>query len=170
VQLSIRGQNEFDISPNQTAMTLLDFKLSEGIGARPGFYHLFVRFEGGPDLVSYAWVEVRNPGQPEIDKHKGVHPEVIYADGALDFDLNRDIAVVYGTDCPGWEVESAWLIYQTLESATGRPVRMFQLNDLPEELPQSGSRSRWVRQSRVRSSARLWTNRRCGARRAKPMC
>ena len=38
-----------------------------------------------------------------------------------------------------WDVESAWLLYQTLEAATGRPVAIYQLNDLPEDLRKTGS-------------------------------
>src|SRR5207253_970524 len=52
------------------------------------------------------------------------------------------IAIVYA-DKPDsgnrWDVESAWLIYQTLESATGRKVDIYQLNDLPDDVRKSGN-------------------------------
>ena len=71
-----------------------------------------------------------------------MHPDVKYADGALDYNFNRDLAIVYAAGRENesrWDVESAWLIYQTLESATGRPVAIFQLNDLPSEPRKSGN-------------------------------
>ncbi len=36
------------------------------------------------------------------------------------------------------ELEAAWVIYQTLESATGRVVDIFQSNDLPEDVRRRG--------------------------------
>jgi len=102
--------------------------------APPGFYHVFARIDAGDAGVSYGWQEIRKPAAPAIDKEHGVHPEVTYDAGALDYDFNRSLAVVYGKDATGWEVESAWLLYQTLESATGRPVKIYQLNDLPPQL------------------------------------
>ncbi len=39
-----------------------------------------------------------------------------------------------------WDSGSAWLIYQTLEAATGRPVTpIYQMKDLPDSLKKSGN-------------------------------
>ncbi|HYO07897.1 MAG TPA: hypothetical protein VER17_02920 [Tepidisphaeraceae bacterium] len=85
-------------------------------------------------------MELRKPGAPRIDAGgDGAHPEVAHLPGALGFNFNRDLAVVYGTDATGWEVESAWLLYQTLESATGRPTKIFQLDQLPPDLRTGGN-------------------------------
>ncbi len=138
ISVSISGPDRFEIAPKQVATAQLSVALPGD--AKPGFYHCFVRFDAGEGLVSYAWVEIRNPGPAQFEEgDKGVHPEVKYGDRALDFDFNRDLAVVYGEKATGWEVESAWLLYQTLESATGRPVKIFQYNDLPDALRESGN-------------------------------
>jgi hypothetical protein len=138
VSVSLNGPDHFNIAPKQVATAELNVALPAD--AKAGFYHVFVRFDAGEGLVSYAWVEVRNPGPPHFEEgDKGVHPEVKYGEGALDFDFNRDLAVVYGEQATGWEVESAWLLYQTLESATGRPVKIFQYSDLPDALRESGN-------------------------------
>jgi hypothetical protein len=85
--------------------------------AQPGFYHVFLRLEGDGGSVTYAWAEVRNPGQPE---------------GAT-FNLNRPIAVVYGKDCPIIELEAAHMLAATIESASGRPVGLYSAQDLPTD-------------------------------------
>ncbi len=122
--LSVSPQN-ITIEPKQNAVVQLNTAMPAD--AQPGFYHVFVRFDAGENLVSYAWIEIRKPGEPKIDSPPA------------DFSFNRDIGVVYGANATGWEVESAWLIYQTLEAATGRPVKIFQLNDLPPEARKSGA-------------------------------
>jgi hypothetical protein len=58
---------------------------------------------------------------------------VTYGPGALDFDFNRPLTVVYPTDAAPLDVESAWTLFITLESATGRPVEIYQANDLPKD-------------------------------------
>jgi hypothetical protein len=137
IDVTIRGQKEYDLQPNQRQTAELVANIPQS--ALPGFYHVFARIDGGDAGVTYAWQEIQKPGAPRIDKQQGVHPEVHYANGALDYDFNRKLAVVYGTHASGWEVESAWLLYQTLESATGRPVKIFQMNDLPDELKTRGN-------------------------------
>jgi len=135
--------------------------------ALPGFYEAFVRLDYGKDLCSYAWVEIRKPGAPQFDKGKGFNPEVTYADGALDYDLNRDIAVVYpdGREKDSrWDMESAWLIAQTLESASGRPVKIFQRKDLPPDLAKTGNlimvdMPGWNGSTQPTAGAKSWVHR-----------
>jgi hypothetical protein len=141
--LELKSYPKITIEPGKVEQVDFDFRLTEGDKAMPGFYHAFVRFEGENGIVSYAWVELRKQGPIKIDKEKGVHPEVTYSGDALDYDFNRDIAIVYADEAKDqanrWDVESAWLLYQTLESATGRPVKIFQLKDLPEGLRRNGN-------------------------------
>jgi hypothetical protein len=107
----------------------------------PGFYHFFARLDAGERGLAYAWTVVAKQNLPKIDGNPwevAVHPEVKYQPGATSYNFNWDLAVVYGNDASGWEVESAWLLYQTLEAATGHLTAIYQLNDLPQYLRDSG--------------------------------
>ena len=141
VEASLAGRQEFRMPPGQQRDIAINFKLPDG--ALPGFYHLFLRLEFGEGKVAYGWAQVRKHGPLKIEKEKATYPhDVTYSNGALDYDFNRDLAVVYAAgraDESRWDVESAWLIYQTLEAATGRPVGIYQLDDLPDDLRQSGN-------------------------------
>lgn len=97
----------------------------------PGFYYAFVRFETKDGLVAYAPVEFRRIGQPTFDK--STHPDVAASSDAFNLDLTKPTAVVYGDDCPIPELEAAWVVYQTLESACGRRVLIFTARELPKE-------------------------------------
>jgi hypothetical protein len=76
---------------------------------------VFLRLQGDRALLRYAWGEVRKTGQPE---------------GAA-FDVNRPIAVVYGENAPNIEMEAAYLLAATIESASGRPVALYSSQDIP---------------------------------------
>ncbi|MEA2708593.1 MAG: hypothetical protein QOF78_1194, partial [Phycisphaerales bacterium] len=145
VEARMSGKPEFRMPPGQQKDTVINFKLPPD--SPPGFYHLFLRLEFGDDAdkkIGYGWAQVRKRGPLKIEKEKATypHPEVTYSADALDYDFSRDLAVVYAAgrdDDSRWDLESAWLIYQTLESATGRPVGIYQLNDLPDDLRKSGN-------------------------------
>jgi hypothetical protein len=134
VEATIRRSGKMSFSPG-TAAFAVEIKLTDGDTAPSGFYYVFARMETEDGQSSYGWIEGRRTGALKIDKRDlpGAFPSVVYGKDALDFDFNRDISIVYGSEASGWEVESAWLLYQTLEAATGRPVRIFQMNDLPAE-------------------------------------
>lgn len=128
-----------EIPPGATATIYVKATLPDD--ALPGFYQGFVRCEA-EGMCAYSWFEIRKPGAPQFDKGTGVNPEVNYLADARNYDFNRDIAIVYpdGREKDSrWDVESAWLIYQTLESATGRPVKIFQQKDLPADLAKTGN-------------------------------
>ncbi|MCA1639105.1 MAG: hypothetical protein LC768_12365 [Acidobacteria bacterium] len=95
----------------------------------PGFYHVFLRLEGDDNLLRYGWAEARLAGQPQIDA--GEKSNVVYGEKVFDFNLNRPLAVVYGDDAPIQDVETASVLLNTIESATGRPVKIYTLKDLP---------------------------------------
>ena len=97
----------------------------------PGFYHVFLRLEGDNNLLRYGWAEARLAGSPQIDS--STKTNVIYGDDAFAFNLNRPLAVVYGDGAPIQDVETASVLVNTLESATGRPAKIYQLKDLPKE-------------------------------------
>jgi hypothetical protein len=144
VELNVIGDKTVKVPAHSSVPVKLQLKMSKD--QLPGFYHAFVRFDAGDGLTSYAWIELQKPGAPKIDKDKVWHEEVKYSNDALDYDFNRDLAVVFATEptegpdaSKRWDVESAWLLYQTLESATGRPVKWFSASDLPDELRKTGN-------------------------------
>lgn len=96
----------------------------------PGFYHCFVRIETNDGKVRYGWIEARLAGAPQMDKES--KSAINYPNGAakdLDFDFSRPTTVVYGTNSTVLEVETAFAVASTLESATGKPVDAIQTTD-----------------------------------------
>lgn len=122
------GSAKVSIPPHGTVKVPLSLAVAN---PTPGFYHAFVRLEGSDDFVRYAWAEVRLAGTPKIDKAPSTG--VTYGPGALDFNFNRPLTVVYPNDAAPLDVESAWTLFITLESATGRLVEIYQANDLPKD-------------------------------------
>jgi len=96
----------------------------------PGFYHVFLRLEGDDNLLRYGWAEARLAGAPQMDL--GEKSNVVYGEKVFNFNLNRTLAVVYGDDAPIQDVETASVLVNTIESATGRPVKIYTLKDLPK--------------------------------------
>ena len=99
---------------------------------QPGFYHCFLRLLDGGRLLRYGVIEARMPGKPTLDFAR--QSKVVYPNGVpneLALDLDKIGAVVYCIDSSVLEVETAFVIAQTLESATGRLVPLYQVNDLP---------------------------------------
>lgn len=96
----------------------------------PGFYHVFLRLEDDNNLLRYAWAEARLTGQPQMDAAE--KSNVVYGEKVFDFNLNRPLAIVYGDKSPIQDVETASVLVNTIESATGRPVKMYELKDLPQ--------------------------------------
>ena len=89
----------------------------------PGFYHVFLRLESDSGLLRYLWAEVRRPGTPKMDAAPASEQE---------FDFSQPITVAYGPKATVLEVETAFAIGQTLESATGRVVPILPLSDVPD--------------------------------------
>ncbi len=90
-------------------------------GTTPGFYHWFIRLAGDGGLLRYVWNEARLPGKPRaVD------------DTIFDLDFTKPIRVVYGHNAPVLEMESAFVVAGTLESASGAAVDVLQLGDLPD--------------------------------------
>jgi hypothetical protein len=87
----------------------------------PGFYHVFVRLESNEGLLRYLWAEVRVPGAPRMD----AGPE-------LNFDFSKPVTVAYAAKATVLEIETAFALGQTLESATGMTVPILPLKDVPK--------------------------------------
>lgn len=116
-----------------SASVAVPMKLELPADAQPGFYHAFVRLEGPNGFLRYGWAEARLAGALKIDKTPAAG--VTYGDGALDFNFNRPLTVVYADDANPTDVEAAWTLFITLESATGRPVRIYQQKDFKQDKP-----------------------------------
>lgn len=119
------------LKPNETkivSVTLEALPTDNSPAPLPGFYHVFLRLEDG-GILRYGWAEARLASEPKFDKDSKSR-DTAYGANALDFDLNRDLAVVYGTDAPIQDVETACAVVNALESATGRVVKIYELKDL----------------------------------------
>jgi hypothetical protein len=141
LRATLRGMHKVTLAAKQTIEVPVRISpASGGGGTQPGFYHVFLRLEGANGFSAYGWAEARQPGAPRIDRDTSNNGgAVTYGEGALDFDFNRPLALVYGDGAPVLELEAAWVLYQTLESATGRPVQIYHLPDLPEDVKRSGA-------------------------------
>jgi hypothetical protein len=88
----------------------------------PGFYHVLVRLDSGGGFLRYLWAEVRVPGAPRMDAAEG-----------RTFDFSKPVTVAYGEKATPLEVETAFALGETLESATGIVVPILPLPDVPKE-------------------------------------
>ncbi len=140
------AQKSIRLAPNVSAvvpvrLTAQVTQPSADAKALPGFYHIFLRLEGDDGLLHYGWAEARLAGAPQLDQSPNAVPDsnVRYGADAMSFDFNRPLAVVYGEGSPILDLETASALVNTLESATGRPVGIYHLPDLPADLKQSGT-------------------------------
>jgi len=134
------------LAPNASAVVSVHLAAQATQGSTdtrplPGFYHIFLRLEGDDGLLRYGWAEARLAGAPQLDQSPNAVPNsnVRYGADTMSFDFNRPLAVVYGEDSPILDLETASALVNTLESATGRPVAIYHLPDLPADLKQSGT-------------------------------
>ena len=132
-----------DVTVDLAALPTADDQRAPSAGAKPlpGFYQVFLRLEGEGGLLRYGWGEARLAGAPRLDTTPDAVPGsgVRYGAGALAFDLDRPLAVVYGDGAPVQDVETAYALVNALESATGRPVHIYTLGDTPPEVLRSGA-------------------------------
>jgi hypothetical protein len=133
LQTNLQNGSTLRLKPNESktvSVALQALSTDDSPAPLPGFYHVFLRMEDG-ELLRYGWAEARFAGEPKFDKETKTN--VIYGDDALNFNLNRPLSVVYGDKSPIQDVETASVLVNTLESATGRPVKIYELKDLPKE-------------------------------------
>lgn len=120
------------LAPGETWIMPVELRLR---APTPGFYHAFVRLEGDNGFLRYGWIEARLPGAPKLDL--STNAAVVYPRGVaaeLDWPWTSPVAVVYGTNAPVLEAETAIAIANTLESAVGQPVDYWQADTVPSEL------------------------------------
>ena len=124
------------LRPNESrtvSVTLQALPTDNSTAPLPGFYHVFLRIEAVGDMLRYGWIEARLPGAPKIDS--ATKTNVVYGENIFSFDLDRPLAVVYGDKSPIQDLETAYAVVNALESAVGRPIKIYELKDLPKEEP-----------------------------------
>ncbi|HKG94878.1 MAG TPA: hypothetical protein VKA84_23385, partial [Gemmatimonadaceae bacterium] len=154
--LAFEGVTSRLLTPSQVALRAgeahrgrAELRLTSG--AKPGTYHHFVRadVQGGAGATpaspapSVGWGVASNPGAPTFDRAPVLADRVHYPQGEdvvtkLDW-VRRPLAVVYGESASVLEVETAYQLMNTLQSATGRPVRLSSVADLPDSLRRGGT-------------------------------
>ena len=108
--------------------------------ALPGTYHHFVQVRAG-GVTSLGWGVLSNEGAPTFADTSVLSARVRYAQGPAmvrELDWSRPIAVVFGDKTAVLELEDAYQLGNTLQAATGRPVRISAEKDLPAEMASRG--------------------------------
>jgi hypothetical protein len=109
--------------------------------ARPGTYHHFISARYDNDR-SIGWGVASNEGVPQFADTSVLGNRVTYAQGlgvVRTVDWGRPLAVVFGDKTAVLEVEQAYQLGNTLQSATGKPVRICAERDLPDSLARRGT-------------------------------
>jgi hypothetical protein len=110
-------------------------------GAPVGTYHHFVVARAG-DVTSIGWGVASNPGAPTFADTTVLGDRVTYTQGlnvVREVDWSRPLAVTFGDKATVLELEQAFQLANTLQAATGTPVRISSEKDLPDSLAQRGT-------------------------------
>jgi hypothetical protein len=115
--------------------------LSLASNAKPGAYHHFVgaRYKSGRSL---GWGVASNEGAPQFADTTVLGDRVVYAQGlsvVQSIHWDRPLFVFFGALASALEVEQAFQLRNTLQSATGRDVRVSSEADLPDSLAHGGT-------------------------------
>ncbi|MDQ3308519.1 MAG: hypothetical protein M3497_00135 [Gemmatimonadota bacterium] len=127
------------LQPAETHRGQIEVRLA-GKG-ETGTYHHFVRADFG-GKSAFGWGVAANPGSPVFEKVPVLGDRVRYPQGVSvveRIDWSRPLAVAFGPGASVIEVETAYTITNTLQSATGRPVRLSSTVDLPDSLRRDGT-------------------------------
>ena len=111
LKVTSRNLGKTDLKAGETLSVPITLKTSD---ATPGFYHSFLRLETADGQLRYGWIEARLAGAPKLDTE--TNSAIGYPRGVADelkLDFTRPFTVVYGTDAPVLEVETAFAIAST---------------------------------------------------------
>ena len=130
------------LRPGETHEGRVELRLTSA-PPRPGSYHHFVRADYGASKPAVGWGVASHPGAPTFERAPVLADRVHYPQGAdvvtkLDW-TRRPLAIAYGETASVLEVEAAYQLANTLQSATGRPVRLSSVADLPDSLRRGGT-------------------------------
>jgi len=110
-------------------------------GSLPGTYHHFLEVSYGGKRT-FGWGVVSNAGSPAFSPAPILGDRVRYPQGAAvvnRIDWDRPLAVAFGETASVLELEDAYQLGNTLQSATGRRVRISSVADLPDSLVRAGT-------------------------------
>jgi hypothetical protein len=115
--------------------------LTLAAGSKPGAYHHFVgaQYKSGKSL---GWGVASNEGAPQFADTAVLGDRVTYAQGLSvvhSIHWDRPLAVVFGDKADKLDVEQAFQLRNTLQSVTGREVRVSAEADLPDSLARRGT-------------------------------
>lgn len=138
IRSRLASPSTLSIAPGATAKVRVNLELTGD--KRIGTYHHFldVVYEG---KHAYGWGVAAKQGSPEFTESK-LGDRVHYSQGAAavtTIDWRRPIAIAFGETASVLELESAYQLAATLQSATGRKVRLSSVKDLPDSLLASGT-------------------------------
>jgi hypothetical protein len=92
--------------------------------------------------TAWGWGIAANQGAPTFDTQPVLAGRVSYPQGAgvvTRVHWRGPVTVAWGAKAPVLDVEMAYLVANTLQSATGLPVRYMSTADLPDSLRRSGT-------------------------------
>lgn len=130
------------------AITLRPWKSAKGVirvslkpNALPGVYHFFLK-AACSGKTAYGWGYASNIGDAIVDPRPVLadlvdYPRNIATDGVSVW--SRTQCVAFGADAPVVELEMAYMVANTLQSATGRSIRLCSTADIPEGMIKAGT-------------------------------
>jgi hypothetical protein len=129
LQPSLLSPAEFVLAPDEVRDGRASLRLPGD--SLPGTYQWFLRatYDAGEAI---GWGVAANPGAPRAGAPV-LGDRVRYPDGddvLARLDWERPIAVTFGAKAHWLEMEMAYLLGNTLQAATGRPVRISSADDL----------------------------------------
>lgn len=136
----LAGPPELRLAAGASASGRLTLALPAG--ALPGTYHHFIEASLADGTTSLGWGVAYNEGAPRFADTTILGERVRYAGGPAIVNTiawDRPLAVVFGAKSPALEVESAYQLANTLQSATGRAVWISSEHDLPDSLARGGT-------------------------------
>jgi len=139
IQFEVVYGDAAPLRPGEQLKRRLELKLDPG--APPGVYHYFLRVDYSGN-TAYGWGIASNPGKPQFDKDSVLPDLVEYPQGASvveSLDFRRATCVAFGKGAPVIEMEMAYQVFNTLQSATGREMRLCSTADIPESFMKHGN-------------------------------
>lgn len=119
------------LAPNESVSGTVEVRLDST--ALAGTYHYFI-IAAYDDREAYGWGTFANIGKPTFAKESVLKERVTYPQGAdvvEQIGWGKPIFVVFGAAAPVLEMEMAYLVGNTLQSATGQRTRIASHADLP---------------------------------------
>ncbi|HEX6536053.1 MAG TPA: hypothetical protein VF041_15760 [Gemmatimonadaceae bacterium] len=138
IESRLVGPSRVTVAPGDTVRGRLALRLPAG--AAPGTYHHFLAVAWAGD-TAWGWGIASHPGAPTFDAKPVLGDRVRYprgADAPSRADWTRPLAVTYGAKAPVLEMEMAFIVANTLQAATGKPVWLSASADLPDSLARRG--------------------------------